>query len=67
MQKDAKDHVQKCDSFQCLDDMHLAPPHELQSISSLWPYAWWGIYILGQFPLGSYQNKYMIIIVDYIT
>lgn len=40
MQKDAKDHIQKCDKFQRHGNMHLAPPHELKSLSSPWPFAW---------------------------
>lgn len=31
------------------------------------PFAWLGMDILGPFPDGSYQNKYLIVIVDYFT
>ncbi|GAU46452.1 hypothetical protein TSUD_402190 [Trifolium subterraneum] len=34
MQQDAKEHVKKCDKCQRHEDMHLAPPHELKSLSS---------------------------------
>ncbi|GAU10211.1 hypothetical protein TSUD_423210, partial [Trifolium subterraneum] len=34
MQQDAKEHVKKCDKCQRHGDMHLAPPHELKSLSS---------------------------------
>ncbi|MCI35165.1 hypothetical protein A2U01_0056386, partial [Trifolium medium] len=49
MQQDSKDQVKKCDKCQRHGDMHLAPPHELKSLSSPWPFAWWGMDILGPF------------------
>ena len=47
--------------------MHLAPPHELNMPSSPWPFAWWGMDILGPFMQGTYQNKFLIVAVDYFT
>ncbi|CAJ2663183.1 unnamed protein product [Trifolium pratense] len=67
MQQDAKDHVKKCDKCQRHGDMHLAPPHELKSLSSPWPFAWWGMDILGPFTKGLHQNKFLIVAVDYFT
>ncbi|CAJ2654489.1 unnamed protein product [Trifolium pratense] len=67
MQQDAKDHVKKCDKCQRHGDMHLAPPHELKSMSSPWPFAWWGMDILGPFTKGLHQNKFIIVSVDYFT
>ncbi|XP_058742696.1 uncharacterized protein LOC131615241 [Vicia villosa] len=54
MQQDAKEHVQKCDKCQRHADMHLAPPNELKSLSSPWPFSTWGMNLLGPFPIGSY-------------
>ncbi|CAJ2652108.1 unnamed protein product [Trifolium pratense] len=67
MQQDAKDHVKKCDKCQRHGDMHLAPPQELKSLSSPWPFAWWGMDLLGPFTKGLYQNRYLIVAVDYFT
>jgi ribonuclease HI len=61
MQTNAKEHVKKCDKCQRHGDMHLAPPNELKSLSSPWPFAWWGMDILGPFPVASRQNKYLIV------
>ena len=47
--------------------MHLAPPHELNILSSSWPFAWWGMDILGSFVQGTYQNKFLIVAMDYFT
>ncbi|XP_058767422.1 uncharacterized protein LOC131641112 [Vicia villosa] len=67
MQQDAKEHVQKCDKCQRHADMHLAPPNELKSLSFPWPFSTWGMDLLGPFPVGSYQNKYLVVAVDYFT
>ncbi|KAI5387173.1 hypothetical protein KIW84_073357 [Lathyrus oleraceus] len=67
MQNDSKEHVKRCDKCQRHADMHLAPPNDLKSLSSQWPFAWWGMDILGPFVTGSYQNKYLIVGVDYFT
>ena len=47
--------------------MHLAPPNELKTMTSPWPFVWWGMDILRPFTVGSYQNKYLIVVVDYFT
>ncbi|GAU32517.1 hypothetical protein TSUD_317240 [Trifolium subterraneum] len=67
MQQDAKEHVKKCDKCQRHGDMHLAPPHELKSLSSPWPFAWWGMDILGPFTRGNLQCRYLIVGMDYFT
>jgi hypothetical protein len=67
MQQDSKEHVKKCDKCQRHADMHLAPPNELKSLSSPWPFAWWGMDILRYFTTGLAQNKYLIVGVDYFT
>ena len=67
MQHDAREHMKKCDKFQRHGDMHLAPPSELKSLSSPWPFAWWGLDLLRTFVVGTNQNKYLIVAVDYFT
>lgn len=47
--------------------MHIAPPDELKSLSSPWPFSWWGMDLLGPFIIVSNQNKYLIMDVDYFT
>ena len=36
-------------------------------ISSQWPFAQWGIDIMGPFPLGKKQLKFLIVAIDYFT
>src|ERR1044072_4966190 len=67
MQIDAKEHIKKYDKCQRHGHMHLAPLSELKSLSSPWPFSWWGLDILRPFVLGAYPNKYLIVGVDYFT
>ncbi|GAU46761.1 hypothetical protein TSUD_92560 [Trifolium subterraneum] len=48
-------------------DMHLAPANELKTLISPWPFAWWGMDILGPFPTAARQVKYLIVAMDYFT
>nr|KYP58325.1 Gypsy retrotransposon integrase-like protein 1 [Cajanus cajan] len=40
---------------------------ELHSISSPWPFALWGIDVLGPFPVAKGQVKFLLVAVDYFT
>ncbi|MCI38380.1 gypsy retrotransposon integrase-like protein, partial [Trifolium medium] len=44
-----------------------APPHELKSLSSPWPFAWWGMDILRPFTTRLQQNRFIVVGVDYFT
>jgi len=44
-----------------------APPEELKSIYSPWPFHTWGIDILGPFPLAIRQMKYLVVAIEYFT
>ncbi|PNX58576.1 retrotransposon-related protein, partial [Trifolium pratense] len=37
------------------------PPNELKTLSSPWPFSWWGMDLLGSFPTAAGQNKYLIL------
>ena len=67
MLKDAKDYITICDKGQRHGDMHIAPPAELTSLTSPWPFTWWGIDLLGPFPKVAEQLKYLVVDVDYST
>ena len=36
-------------------------------ISSQWPFAQWGFDIMGPFPLGKKQLRFLIVAIDYFT
>jgi len=63
MLKDAKDYVNLCDKCQ----RHIAPPVELTSLVSPWPFTWWGIDLMGPFPKAFGQLKYLVVAIDYST
>jgi len=67
MLKDTKDYVNMCDKCQRHGDIHLAPPAELTSLVSPWPFAWWGLDLLGPFPKVVGQLKYLVVAIDYST
>ncbi|XP_068466373.1 uncharacterized protein [Phaseolus vulgaris] len=67
MREDCKRYAQRCKQCQEHADWHKAPPEELKSIYSPWPFHTWGIDILGPFPLVIRQMKYLVVAVEYFT
>jgi hypothetical protein len=63
MLKDAKDYINLCDKCQRHREMHLTPT-ESTSLVSPWPFAWWGVDLLGPFPKAAGQLKYLIVAID---
>jgi len=51
LREDCVGYAQRCKQCQQHADWHKAPPEELRSIHSPWPFHTWGIDILGPFPL----------------
>ena len=67
MQKEALEYVKKCDHCQ-----RFAPSmHQLRGIlnplSSPWPFAQWGLDIVGPFPKAVRNKKYLLVDTDYFT
>ena len=67
MQKEAQEYVKKCDQCQ-----RFAPNiHQLGGVlnplSSLWPFAQWGLDIVGPFPKAASNKKYLLVGTDYFT
>ncbi|XP_057435810.1 uncharacterized protein LOC130728374 [Lotus japonicus] len=67
MKKDCLEYVKKCEKCQVFSDLHKAPPEELTTMMAPWPFAMWGVDILGPFPVAKAQMKYIIVAVDYFT
>ena len=67
LQKEATEFVKTCPPCQKHANFHIAPPEELSSVTSPWPFAKWGLDLLGPFPQGSGQVKFLIVGVDYFT
>nr|KYP69279.1 Gypsy retrotransposon integrase-like protein 1 [Cajanus cajan] len=62
-----KSYVQKCKACQDFDNLHQLPPTTLRSMQSAWPFAWWGMDILGPFPVAKGQLKFLLVGIDYFT
>ncbi|XP_017426213.1 uncharacterized protein LOC108334788 [Vigna angularis] len=64
---DCETFVKSCISCQAHGhDIH-APPEDLHHIVSPWPFAQWGLDIVGPLPIAKAQNKFLLVAVDYFT
>ncbi|KAL5840125.1 hypothetical protein ACOSQ4_012733 [Xanthoceras sorbifolium] len=67
MFQDAKETASNCDKCQRIADNIKQPPEKLRSLTSPWPFAQWGINLIGPMPAAKGQAKYAIVAVDYFT
>ena len=67
VREDCVRYAQRCKQCQMHADWHKAPPKELRSIYSPWPFHTWGVDILGPFSLAIRQVKYLIVAIKYFT
>ncbi|XP_065621860.1 uncharacterized protein LOC136064257 [Quercus suber] len=67
MQDDASRFVKKCDKCQRFGNIQQLPSEKLTTITSPWPFAQWGIDIIGPLPQGKGQVKFLLVAIDYFT
>ncbi|XP_052117555.1 uncharacterized protein LOC127747557 [Arachis duranensis] len=67
MMADSKEFVKKCVKCQENANFHRAPASELSLLTSSRPFSQWGVDLLGPFPVGPGQVKYLIVAIDYYT
>jgi ribonuclease HI len=67
MQADALKYVQECDKCQRFAPMIHQPARELNPLSSPWPFAQWGLDIVGPLPRAPGNKKFLITATDYFT
>ena len=67
MQKEALEYVKKCDQCQkfALNIHH--PGRVLNPLSSPWPFAQWGLDIVGPFLKATGNKRYLLVSTDYFT
>ena len=53
MQQDAADFVKRCDNCQRYGNVQQVVGEKMSTISSPWPFAQWGINIMGPLPQGK--------------
>ncbi|XP_072078073.1 uncharacterized protein [Arachis hypogaea] len=67
MMKDSKEFVKRCIKCQQNANFNKAPASELSSLTTTRPFGQWGVDLLGPFPVGPGQVKYLIVTIDYYT
>ena len=67
VQADAKVYVKVCDQCQRFSNVPRQPLEYLTPMMAPWPFAQWGLDILGSFPLGTRQMKFLMVGIDYFT
>ena len=67
MQKDAQDYAKKCDQCQRFAPNIYQLEGVLNPLSSSWPFAQWGLDIVGPFPKAVGNKRYLLVGTDYFT
>ena len=67
MQREALEYVKKCDQCQRYAPSIHQPGGILNPLSSPWPFAQWGLDIVGPFPKAVGNKKYLLVDTDYFT
>ena len=67
MMKDAQAYVQSCNKCQRFSNFIRQPSEELTPMMAPWPFAQWGLNIIGPFPTAIRQLKFLVVGIDYFT
>lgn len=67
LNRDALNYAQRCDRCQRFAKIPRAPANEITQMVSPWPFAVWGIDLIGELPMARGGAKYVIVAVDYFT
>ena len=67
MQKDAQTYVKACDKCQRFSNVIRQPFEELTPMTASWPFAQWGLDIMGPFSVAVKQLTFIVVDIDYFT
>ena len=67
MLKDAQAYVKACDKCQRFSNFIRQPSEELTPMTAPWPFAQWGLDIMGPFPTALRQLKFLVVDINYFT
>ena len=67
MLKDAQAYVKTCNKCQRFSNLIRQPSEELTPMTAPWPFAQWGLDIMGPFPTAVRQLKFLVVGIDYFT
>ena len=65
MQKDATSYTRACEKCQRFGNLIHSPPKALTPMTAPWPFAQWGLDIMGPFPIRKRQLKFLVVGIDY--
>ena len=65
MLKDAQTYVKACDKCQRFSNFIRQSSEELTPMMAPWPFAKWGLDIMGHFPTAIRQLKFLVVGIDY--
>ena len=65
IQADAKAYVKVCDQCQWFSNILRQSSEYLTPMMASWPFTQWGLDILGPFPVGTRQMKFLVVGIDY--
>ncbi|XP_015078295.1 uncharacterized protein LOC107022102 [Solanum pennellii] len=67
-ENDSCKFVQKCRKCQVHGDLIRVPPHELNAMSSPWPFVAWGMEVIGPIePAAPNGHRFILVAIDYFT
>ena len=67
MLKDAQAYVKTCDKCQRFSNLIRQPSEELTPMTTCWPFAQWGLDIMGPFSMAVRQLKFLVVGINYFT
>ena len=67
MQKETLEYAKKCDQCQRFAPSIHQPGGVLNPLSNPWPFAQWGLDIIGPFPKAAGNKRYLMVGTDYFT
>ena len=67
MLKDAQAYVKTYDKCQRFSNFIIQSSEELTPMTASWPFAQWRLDIMGLFPIGVRQLKFLVVGIDYFT
>ena len=67
MQADAQKYIRRCEKCQKFAHQIHQPTRDLFPLSSPWPFAFWGLDIVGPLPAAPGNRKFFIAATDYFT
>ncbi|KAK8934446.1 hypothetical protein KSP39_PZI014383 [Platanthera zijinensis] len=67
LRRDAEEFSKKCRKCQEFAPLQLLPAQRLRTITAPWPFAIWGLDLVGPFPQASGQRRFLLVMVDYFS